>query len=84
VGQMPLKLWNFLSTHCIGARLIFSFEDVPDFLKSGNVRYQANHRTPPRPHIKLECVGLCGIGIVGGLTDPLSVPNLEKKGYSTR
>jgi hypothetical protein len=31
------------------------------------------------PHIKLECVDLCGLGGVGGLSDPHRVPLLEKK-----
>jgi hypothetical protein len=34
---------------------------------------------PKIPHIKLECVALCGLGSVGGLSDPHRVPTPRKK-----
>jgi hypothetical protein len=40
------------------------------------------HTTPPRPHIKLECVDLCGVGTIKGLSDHHRVPSPQKKGTS--
>jgi hypothetical protein len=37
------------------------------------------HQTPKIPHIKLECVDLCGLGSVGGLIDPHRVPTPREK-----
>jgi hypothetical protein len=41
------------------------------------------HWTPKIPHIKLECVDLCGLGSVGGLSDPHRVPAPRKKACFT-
>jgi hypothetical protein len=37
------------------------------------------HKTPKIPHIKLDCLGLCGLGGVGSLIDPHRIPDPKKK-----
>jgi hypothetical protein len=71
--RVNFSTFNFGENHPLG-----------DFLESGMDFRLIKHPYPKIPHIKLECVDLCGLGGVGGLSDPHRVPAPRKKRYFTR
>jgi hypothetical protein len=67
--------------------LIFNFGEnhpLDHILGSGTDFRLIKHLYLQIPHIKLECVDLCGLGGVGGLCDPHRVPASRKKACFTR
>jgi hypothetical protein len=68
------------SLHRCALNIIFSFDDVPNFQKSGTDFLLIKHQTPKIPHIKLECVHLCWVGGVGGMIALIQFQILKENG----
>jgi hypothetical protein len=68
------------SLHRCTLNITFSFDDVPNFQKSGTDFLLIKHPSQKIPHIKLECVHLFGLGGVGGMLAPIQFQIFKENG----
>jgi hypothetical protein len=67
--RVNFSTFNFGINHPLG-----------DILRSGTHYQLIKHPFPKIPHIKLECVDLCGLGGVGGMIAPIQFQIFKENG----